>query len=261
MAAVRPRVLVVNADDAGVDAARNRGILRAARAGAVRSASLLVGFPAAADFVAGGREVPGLAIGLHANFTEGTPLVRGHRTLAGPDGRFLGKAELLRRAEAGFVDPREARRELLAQLEACRALGFEPSHVDGHNHAHLFPGIAEALLETLPERFWVRVPLDAPAPAPLRHVPGLAARALALGFAKFRRADRVIGLDLMEGYAADDVVTRLGEGVTELVVHPGEVDAASVPFSASPARAREVEALCALPARLSDVRIASFREA
>ena len=40
-------ILVVNADDAGVDPARNRGILRAASKGLVRSASVLVNSSAA----------------------------------------------------------------------------------------------------------------------------------------------------------------------------------------------------------------------
>ncbi len=259
-------ILVVNADDAGVDRARNDGILEAARRGVVRSASLLVGFPAAADFAERSRRVEGLAVGLHANFSEGEPLVKGHTTLAGPDGRFLGKEQLLRRARAGAIDPAEARRELEAQLERFASFGLEPTHVDGHNHAHLHPGIAEAMLEVLPPGTWVRLPgRGTSCPAPLHRIPEFAARAAALGFLRFRRADCVTGLAALEGYGVADLLALLAQargGIVELVTHPGACDAASVPFSALSARERERATLCdpalfsALAAR--GIRLASF---
>src|SRR2546427_338704 len=115
-------ILVVNADDAGVDRGRNRGILRASREGLVRSASVLVNFDAAKEFVEQARELDALGIGLHANFTEGPPLVKGHRSLIGANGSFLGKQELLRRGMAGLVDEREATRELEEQWAALERL-------------------------------------------------------------------------------------------------------------------------------------------
>ncbi|MGQ0614321.1 MAG: carbohydrate deacetylase [Planctomycetaceae bacterium] len=261
-------ILVVNADDAGVDRARNEGILDAARRGVVRSASLLVGFPAAAEFAERARRLEGLGVGLHANFTEGVPLVKGHATLAGRDGRFLGKEELLRRARAGLLDTREARRELEAQLERCASFGLKPTHVDGHNHAHLHPGIAEALLAVVPPGAWVRVPgRDATCPAPLQHIPELAARAEALGFSRYRRADCVTGLDLREGYGVPDLLALLAQargGIVELVTHPGGCDSASVAFSALAGRERERATLCdpalihALSAR--GIGLANFRD-
>jgi predicted glycoside hydrolase/deacetylase ChbG (UPF0249 family) len=283
-------ILVANADDAGVDVPRNAGILDAARRGIVRSASLLAGFPAAEDFVARARG-SGIGIGLHANFTEGRPLVAGHRTLAGEDGLFLGKRELCRRALAGLIDEREARRELEAAWHRMAALGVRPAHVDGHNHAHLFPGISDAIPQVVPEGTWVRRPRG------LRHAfgpedarallagadpyssPGLLAAALwnlvvdldsRASWAKLRSADRFEGLTLPRGYGADDLIAVLveahasGADVVELMAHPGEPAAGSVPFSSSEDRRREVEAL-ADPRVLRAVeergiRLASFAE-
>jgi predicted glycoside hydrolase/deacetylase ChbG (UPF0249 family) len=262
-------ILVANADDAGVDAARNTGILDAARRGIIRSASLLVGFEAAEDFVARARGLE-IGIGLHANFTEGRPLVRGHRTLAGKDGLFLGKRALFDRAMAGLIDEREARRELEASWERMTALGIQPAHVDGHNHAHLFPGIAEVLPEVLPEGTWVRRPRglrrafgDADSKAFLAGAdpyssPGVLAVVLwdlvvnlnsSPSWGKFRSADRFEGLALRPGYGAEDIIAVLdaarasGADVVELMTHPGEPAQDSVRFSASDDRRREVEAL------------------
>jgi len=258
--------LVANADDAGVDDPRNQGILRAARCGSVRSASLLAGFPAASSFVVDCRAVPALSVGLHFNITEGLPLVAGHRTLTGSDGRFLGKREAFRRALAGLLDEREVVRELEAQwLLAEMLLGQAPSHVDGHNHAHLFPGAAEALAGFLPERTWTRGVLPRPGcaapppaaesdpyacPAGLRAaLESLTKRALDVGWRRFRLADRLEGLDLLESSSLEDYLRIIdsiptGAGVVELMTHPGLCSTSSVPFSAAPGRERELATLC-----------------
>jgi predicted glycoside hydrolase/deacetylase ChbG (UPF0249 family) len=267
-------ILVVNADDAGVDIERNRGILRVAREGLVRSASVLVTFGAARDFAQEARQLeaasgPPLGLGLHANFTEGPPLVKGHRSLVGANGLFLGKRALMKRGEAGLIDEREAARELEAQWEALARLGAKPTHLDGHNHAHLCPGIAEAVLKVVPPGAWVRLgasraavrsprkPLELELPADpyssrealLSFLERLAARAWELGWDRYRSAARFEGLSLPPGYMAEDLMALLsslagadGE-VVELMTHPGELSRSSVRFSSSPDRAREADAL------------------
>jgi predicted glycoside hydrolase/deacetylase ChbG (UPF0249 family) len=284
-------ILVANADDAGVDTARNTGILEAASRGIVRSASLLAGFGGAEDFVARARN-HGIGIGLHANFTEGRPLVSGHRTLVAADGLFLGKRELFRRSIAGLIDEREARRELEAAWKRMMNLGVQPTHVDGHNHAHLFPGISDVLPDVLPEGIWVRRPrglrraFDSAdskaflAGADPYSSPGVLAGVLwdlvvdvnsRESWGKFRSADRFEGLTLPPGYGAADLIAVLekalssGAQVVELMTHPGEPAEGSVPFSASADRRREVEALtdARVLRAIEDhgVRLASFAEA
>ena len=67
--------IIVTADDLGICPARNRGILRAVRAGVVTSASLMANgvasSPAVRDFIAEGKQQQ---LGLHLNLTEGRPL-------------------------------------------------------------------------------------------------------------------------------------------------------------------------------------------
>ena len=64
------RRLVVNADDLGLTAGVNDGIVEAHVRGIVTSASLMVLWPAAAGAAAYAREKPDLALGLHLDLGE-----------------------------------------------------------------------------------------------------------------------------------------------------------------------------------------------
>ena len=66
--------LVINADDFGLSAGVNRGILAAHAAGTVTSTSLLPNLPAFDDAVRSARATPTLGIGLHFNLTTGAPV-------------------------------------------------------------------------------------------------------------------------------------------------------------------------------------------
>src|SRR2546425_4133518 len=75
------RRLVVNADDFGLSAGVNRGVLEAHEAGVVSSVSVLVNAPGWTDAAQRLRDVgspplppPGLGIGLHFNLTTGRPI-------------------------------------------------------------------------------------------------------------------------------------------------------------------------------------------
>ncbi|MGO9887117.1 MAG: ChbG/HpnK family deacetylase [Solirubrobacteraceae bacterium] len=104
-----PRRLIVNADDFGLAAGVNEGIIEAHANGILTSTSLMVDLPAAADAVRLAREHPALSVGLH--YVE--------------DGREID-------------EPGHAARTFAAQLERFRELtGAEPTHVDSHHHVHL----------------------------------------------------------------------------------------------------------------------------
>ena len=279
-------ILVANADDAGADLARNRGILRSAREGIVRSASVLVGLEGAADFVAQWRHVEGVGIGLHLNLTEGAPLRRGLRTIVGADGRFLAKRDLWARARAGALDPAEISVEIQAQWAALESLQVRPTHLDGHNHVHLFPQVALAVAGAVPPGIWIRCPRDLAASAQegpsgmlpadpyadpqvcARTLGALAARALDLGWSRFRSADRFVGLSLPRGYCARDIQAILeplaqdSSLTVEFMTHPGERCDGSLPYSASPDREREARALADPDLlqfiRARGIRLASF---
>ncbi|XP_044096993.1 carbohydrate deacetylase isoform X2 [Neovison vison] len=149
----RPRVrLVITADDFGYCPRRDEGIVEAFLAGAVTSVSLLVNGVAAesAAELAGRHQIP---TGLHANLSEGRPVGparHGASSLLSPEGFFLGKMGFREAVAAGDIALPQVREELEAQLIRFRELlGGEPTHVDGHQHVHVLPGVCQVFAETL----------------------------------------------------------------------------------------------------------------
>ena len=65
----------------------------------------------------------------------------------------------------GFIETEEVLRELEAQYGALKTVGVNISHIDGHNHVHLLPGICEAFEEIIPQNIWVRLPYESGADA------------------------------------------------------------------------------------------------
>uniref|UniRef100_A0A8C0ZXA2 Carbohydrate deacetylase n=1 Tax=Castor canadensis TaxID=51338 RepID=A0A8C0ZXA2_CASCN len=162
----RPRVLlVVTADDFGYCPRRDEGIVEAFLAGTVTSVSLLVNGMAAesAAELARRHRIP---TGLHANLSEGRPVGparHGGSSLLSPGGFFLGKTGFREAVAAGDVALPQVREELEAQLSRFRELlGGAPTHVDGHQHVHVLPGVCQVFAEALQAhgvRF-TRLPLE-----------------------------------------------------------------------------------------------------
>jgi chitin disaccharide deacetylase len=132
------RFLVVNADDLGLSAAVNDGILTAHEKGIVTSASLMVRQGAARAAAERAAEHPELAIGLHVDLGEWN-YEEGEWTLA--------------YSHCDNDDPQEVEAECRAQLDRFRALlGRGPTHLDSHQHVHEsepVKGVAEALAAEL----------------------------------------------------------------------------------------------------------------
>jgi len=226
--------VVINADDFGLSDGVTRGIVEAHRGGAVTAASMFANAPGFAAAVHAAHELPRLDLGLHFNLTAGTPVAPSAQvsSLCRANGDFLPLGALIRRAIAGRVDPDDVTRECRAQLDRLRTNGIPVSHLDGHRHAHVLPGVwagvaAVARCEGLP----LRKPVE-----PVRRgrpVVKLVLR-MAFGFVTRDTKDgppshhfRGIGL-LGAWHFADalvELIDQLPAGVTEVMVHPGYVDA------------------------------------
>ncbi len=143
--------LIINADDLGADEGRNEGILEAIRAGMVTSASILPNGPGLAHALrgirAGGFEK--VSFGVHLNLTEGRPLAEGLSCLAGPDGSFRGKAHahrlFLKTGDAALQS--EIAIEAALQIDRLLDAAIGISHVDGHQHVHVFPAVLRMVAE------------------------------------------------------------------------------------------------------------------
>jgi predicted glycoside hydrolase/deacetylase ChbG (UPF0249 family) len=276
------RRLIINADDFGLSEGTNRGILEAHEAGVVTAASLLVTMPAFASAARAARGLPALSVGLHLNLTAGRP-VSGPgsvRTLCErASGRFLSFPRLIGRALAGRIDPRDVARECAAQLERLGDTGLAITHLDGHQHVHVLPGVWGPVVETARRARIgaVRVPLEPPAGIAWRP---LAAVAQLLLTAVHRRASRAGARrprphpDHFRGFALTGrrdftrrllaLLDALEPGTTELMVHPGYPDdelLGWVRYSAG--RERELAALASdvVRARLGrgDIELVGFK--
>jgi hopanoid biosynthesis associated protein HpnK len=135
--------VVFHADDFGLTAGVNAGIVEAYERGVLRSTSLMVTAPAWQDAVARAKATPGLDVGVHLTLVEEQPVLPPDRIPSlVQDGRFwpshatVGLRWLARRWRSD-----EACAELAAQLDRFVATGLVPSHLDGHQHLHLLPGV------------------------------------------------------------------------------------------------------------------------
>lgn len=157
-----PKFLIVNADDFGLTPSVCEGIVEALRRKNISDFSILAN---ASSFDYGIRLLKENGIrscGVHLCFVDKeTPLTK-TPAYFGQNGHFL--IDRKRLIFAYMTKRREVleylRGELKAQLKRVLDAGLEISHVDGHQHLHLLPGVAEITLD-LCQKFkipFVRVP-------------------------------------------------------------------------------------------------------
>jgi predicted glycoside hydrolase/deacetylase ChbG (UPF0249 family) len=142
--------LIVNADDFGISEAVNRGIVEAHERGIVTATSIMATGAKFEHAVELARLRPSLAVGVHLVLTEHRPLIGASAaaSLVRSDGSFEPHLrQLLKRRLRGRVSIAEVRRELDEQIRRVRAAGIAISHLDGHQHVHVLPGIAQVVAE------------------------------------------------------------------------------------------------------------------
>ena len=247
------RNLIVNADDLGWTEGVNRGIAETHRNGIVTSASLLANGRAFGSGVELARTTPGLGVGIHLNLSDGAP-VAGRElvsTLLNERGELEGRPEsLLLRLARRSILLEEVEREWDAQIQKARDSGIEPTHLDGHRHVQMLPGFFEIALR-LAKRHGIRAVRVSHEESSLRAAlsagakqkgtvvmkQGVQARGLKLLAPDAREQAERAGIataDYFCGIAQTGELTREGvlrlmeilpEGTTELMCHPGYVDA------------------------------------
>ena len=231
-----PVRLIINADDFGISRGVNTGIIEAAEAGVVTSASTIVNLPAFADAVERARSSAIPSLGLHLNLTLGRPLTAARSLTQPGTGDFYSMPVLVARASLGLLNGEDITRECLAQIDRMIEAGFPPTHLDSHRHVHAHPAIAAAVIRAAAWRgiIRVRVPIE---PLWVNAGDWRATLKKAGLFASTRlsrptRARRIgfVGISLQGGkyFAARlfALIPRLPAGTTELMTHPGYSDAA-----------------------------------
>jgi predicted glycoside hydrolase/deacetylase ChbG (UPF0249 family) len=189
---------------------------------------------------------------VHLNLSDGKPLApaRQVKSLLDEHGNFSGGPEtLLFRLTAKSLDAREVELEWNAQIEKVRAAGIRPTHLDGHKHVQMLPGLFAVALRLAKKHGIeaVRVSHEASSLraalssggelAGLMLKQGVQARGLKLLARDARKMAERAGIaaaDYFCGIAQTGVLTKKGiqqmlaslpEGTTELMCHPGYADA------------------------------------
>jgi predicted glycoside hydrolase/deacetylase ChbG (UPF0249 family) len=227
--------LIVNADDFGLSAGVNRGIIEAHERGIVTSASLMVRGPAAAAAAAYGWQHPELSVGLHVDLGEWI-----YR-----DGEWLPLYEVARLSDAAAVEE-----VVSSQLTAFRRLvGRNPTHLDAHQHVHLREPARSMLLKVARE-----------IGIPLRHL------SPEICYCGDFYGQTTEGAPLPNAIGVSSllaILAALPDGITELACHPGE-EMNDLETMYQSERAREVKTLCDPRVRSAirelDVDLCSFAD-
>jgi predicted glycoside hydrolase/deacetylase ChbG (UPF0249 family) len=245
------RNLIVNADDLGWTSGVNGGIAEAHRHGIVTSASLMANGQAFAPAVEFARDARALSVGVHLNLTDGPPAAAREavRSLLNHNSEFEGGPDslLLKIATRG-LSLREVETEWQAQISRVRDAGLQPTHLDGHKHVHMLPGLFEIALR-LAKRNGIESIRVSHEASSLRSAlstgelraavvlkQGVQARGLKLLARDAREQAQRAGVsstDYFCGIAQTGELTKEGvarllrnlpEGTTELMCHPGYAD-------------------------------------
>ncbi len=130
------RLLILHVDDAGMSAETNTGTIAAIEQGAANSLSVMMPTPWVPQIVRYLKANPDVDAGLHLTLNAewhdyrwgplaGKPAVPG---LVDAEGAMWASVEEV----AKHASPEEVAREIAAQLERARTMGFEPTHLDSH---------------------------------------------------------------------------------------------------------------------------------
>ena len=248
------RTLIVNADDFGRTRGVSAGIVHAHLHGLVTTTTAMVNLPGALQDVAqASHEAPTLGLGLHLNITCGRPLLdpADVPSLVAPDGSFHTPDALI--ASGHRPEPAHVEREWRAQMEAFLRTGAQLDHLDSHHHAALFSPELWQICLTLAQEGGCGVRPPAPRETSddvlFSRFPN-GARHFATGVAWKMLADRGVSSPerLVTRFFAQraqlatllSILESLPHGTTELMCHPGWLDAILLRASGY-AREREAE--------------------
>ena len=236
------RSVILCADDFGLADGVSRGIVELAEMGRLSATGAMTNMPGWRRMARSLMPLRDrIAVGLHLNFTAGTPL--GPMPRLAPLGAFPALKDLLPKALKRQLPDSEIAEEISRQIDAFEeAFGHAPAFVDGHQHVHVLPAIRPALIQALNARgyagrVWLRDPSDkamAILRRPIGRSKALIVKSLARGFARSAHAAGFRTNKGFSGFAPLDLsvpVARVFEeafsklGAHPLVMcHPGYVD-------------------------------------
>ena len=135
--------LIINADDFGIHPAVNEAVRKAATEGILTSTSLMAGGDAFDEAVEMARSMPSLGIGIHLTLVGGIKSVLPPSevpSLTWDNGVFCHDyGKLIVRDLEGKILLSEVYAEWDAQIQKIMNTGLPVTHMDGHQHMHMWP--------------------------------------------------------------------------------------------------------------------------
>jgi predicted glycoside hydrolase/deacetylase ChbG (UPF0249 family) len=244
--------LIVNADDLAWAEGVNRGIAEAHRNGIVTSTTILANGTAFASAVELVKATPSIGVGVHLNLSDGKPVSPPETVPSIVNDRceFKGGPEaLLLRVARRNLQLNEVEIEWERQIQKVVNAGIQPTHLDGHKHVHMLPGMFEIVLRLAKRNNIAAVRISHEGSSlraalssgekqniPLVMKQGVQARVLKLLARDARALAEAAGIastDYFCGIAQTGELTiegmkcllqNLPEGTTEMMCHPGFMD-------------------------------------
>jgi hopanoid biosynthesis associated protein HpnK len=241
--------LIVNADDFGFTRGVNAGIVRAHTMGIVTSTTIMANGDAFEDAIELARANPDLGVGCHLAIVGGKPVAQASEIGSLVDGEGALPAtltQLMIKLARGSISTDEIACEFRSQLERVVAAGVIPTHLDTHKHSHTHPQVMKALARVAMEFGvkCVRNPFEGfLTPGRLSALSNWASvkqyalsAAIQPGAIRFKRIVRAHGLKtptrffgvgltgMVDSTAIRSMMESLGNGVAELMCHPGFYD-------------------------------------
>jgi predicted glycoside hydrolase/deacetylase ChbG (UPF0249 family) len=233
-------------------------------------------------------------VGLHLNLTEGRPVADPDRipSIAGPSGFLYSHPFRLATAFVrGKIRISDLEREIRAQIEKVVESRLRITHIDGHKHVQAMPAVCRVICKVAPEYgiHAIRLPRERmPRLVSMlsrnKYSWGKIAKQFVFGkflsfassSAKPRNAQpaivspkRFYGITqtgFLDFAALTDIVHDLGEGVHELMCHPGFVDSdlKRIPTRLLGERERELKLLTSPEVRslitVAGIGLVSYRD-
>lgn len=131
--------LIITADDFGMSRSVNNAIVACVKTGIVISTNVMVNMDYADEATQLRNSYPKLSIGLHYNFTVGSPVLPKEKvpTLVDKNGIFYSYKELRKLYYRGRINNDEIVAEMKAQYERFVLLCGEPDYWNTHENVHV----------------------------------------------------------------------------------------------------------------------------
>ncbi len=142
--------VIVNADDFSWDESTNEAILELLRLKMITSTSVLAN-SITPDLARELNKFKDISVGLHFNIIEGLPSSNPDdiSSLVDRNGVFYPAHILLLKCFCALIKREHVEVELKSQIDALHSCGLEISHLDGHQHTHIFPIISTVIAKNL----------------------------------------------------------------------------------------------------------------